>query len=77
MAEFDEWCFDESRQPGDTEIVKSSYGYHLIYYVSSGDSEWRHIIISQLKLDSYNEYYDTLTEKYPVTDHEYGQSLAY
>ena len=77
VAEFDEWCFDESRQPGDTEIVKSSYGYHLIYYVSPGDSEWRHTIISQLKLDSYNEYYETLTEKYPVTDHEYGQSLAY
>lgn len=32
---FDAWCFDANRKPGDTGIVKTSYGYHVMYFVSS------------------------------------------
>ena len=30
---FDAWCFDESRQAGDTDLVKTEYGYHVMYFV--------------------------------------------
>lgn len=30
---FEEWCFDSSRQPGDYGIVKTEYGYHVMYFV--------------------------------------------
>lgn len=36
---FDEWCFDEARQVGDTGIVRTEFGYHIIYYVY-GDEGW-------------------------------------
>ncbi len=39
---FDAWCFDESRQPGDTGLVKSEYGYHVMYFVY-GDHGWKRI----------------------------------
>jgi hypothetical protein len=29
----DEWCFDPSRKPGDTGIVESEYGFHVMYFV--------------------------------------------
>lgn len=29
----DEWCFDSSRQAGDMGIVKTEYGYHILFYV--------------------------------------------
>lgn len=32
---FDAWCFDANRKPGDTGIVKTSHGYHVMYFVSS------------------------------------------
>ena len=32
---FDEWCFDASRAFGDTGLVKTEYGYHIMFYVSS------------------------------------------
>ena len=35
VAEFDAWCFDTSRKVGDTGIVKTTYGYHVMFY--SGD----------------------------------------
>ena len=29
------WCIDENRKVGDTELVKSTYGYHVMYFVES------------------------------------------
>lgn len=34
VAEFDEWIFDVSRKTGDTGLVKTQYGYHVMYFVS-------------------------------------------
>ena len=31
----DQWCFDPVRQPGDTAIVRSTYGYHILYFSAS------------------------------------------
>ena len=33
VAEFNDWCFDASRQPGDHGIVQTSYGSHIMYFV--------------------------------------------
>lgn len=38
VAEFDAWIFDETRKPGDTGLVKTQFGYHVMYYVRR-DSE--------------------------------------
>ena len=29
---FDAWCFDPARQVGDYGLVKTEYGYHIMYY---------------------------------------------
>ena len=39
VVEFESWCFDESRKPGDTGVVKTSYGYHVMYY-SADQLQW-------------------------------------
>lgn len=31
----DAWCFDPARQPGDTEILRSDYGIHILYFSGS------------------------------------------
>lgn len=36
VTEFNDWSFDEKRAYGDVEIVKTSYGYHIMFYVSEG-----------------------------------------
>ena len=35
VEEFDAWCFDENRKVGDTGLVRTTYGYHVMFY--SGD----------------------------------------
>lgn len=32
VEEFENWCFDESRQPGDHGLVKTRYGYHIMFF---------------------------------------------
>ena len=34
---FEDWMFDESRQVGDYGLVKTQYGYHIMYFVGSED----------------------------------------
>ena len=35
VEEFEAWCFDEARKPGDYGIVKTSLGYHIMYFSAS------------------------------------------
>ena len=35
VEEFDAWCFDSARNPGDHGLVKTQYGYHVMYFVES------------------------------------------
>ena len=39
VEEFEAWCFDETRQYGDYGLVKTPYGYHIMFFVSS-DEQW-------------------------------------
>ena len=45
VTEFNDWCFDASRQSGDTGIVygeSSNYkGYHVIYFVGDDVPYWQ------------------------------------
>lgn len=42
VAAFEDWCYEDGRQSGDTGIVQSSYGYHIMYFVGYGDEEYWH-----------------------------------
>lgn len=37
VAPFNDWCFDENRKPGDTGIVQTDYGFHVMYFVAAND----------------------------------------
>ena len=35
---FENWCFDESRTYGETGLVKTTYGYHVMFFVESKEA---------------------------------------
>ncbi len=41
VTEYDDWCFDESRKYGDTEIISTSFGYHIMFYCSDNILNWQ------------------------------------
>lgn len=50
VQEFKDWYLDESRKPGDTGLVKSMHGYHIMYFSDSEpiwEAETRYAILSE------------------------------
>ena len=37
---FNDWCFDTARKVGDHDLVKTEYGYHIMFFC--GDRDWRY-----------------------------------
>lgn len=63
---FNDWCFDK-HQVGDTGIVETEFGYHIMYFCSLSEDTYRNQMITEdltnAKLESW---YEELHVKYPV-----------
>ena len=61
VTEFNDWCFDSARKPGDTGIVDTQYGAHVMYFVGSGIA-WKTQASTVLQNEDYTEWEDSLVE---------------
>lgn len=69
VSSFNDWCFDESRQTGNTGIIESQYGYHVMYFVGKSDTTYRdYQIETELRNTDTQEWYDATVEAMPMTD---------
>ena len=66
-----DWCFDEDRQPGDCEVVYTSSGFHLIYYIEDGAPAWQVEAGRDLIEEKYQEWYSELTESVQCVRHNW------
>ena len=66
VTEFNDWIYDEARKAGDVEIVKTSYGYHVMYFVGDGLPAWKAAVTDELKNDDYEAKYKEFSDAYPV-----------
>ncbi len=65
---FNDWCFDENRKAGNTDIVETDYGYHIMYFVSQCELSYRdYMIDTQLRSDDLSAWHDGLVAQYEVT----------
>ena len=69
VTAFNDWCFDESRKSGDTGVVETEYGYHVMYYVGDADVTYREYMIeNELRSTEVSDWYASLMEAAIVTD---------
>ncbi len=73
---FNDWCFNTAHKAGDTGIVKTSYGYHLMYFSGEGEVYWKSKAESSLKTKDYSDYVDGLLKKATVKTHSYAVDIA-
>ncbi len=67
VTEFNDWCFDESRVTGDHGIVKTSYGYHIMYFVDRTDTRsWYDTAAEDMIYEQIQSFVDECVEKYPI-----------
>ena len=62
--EFDAWCFDDSRQTGDYGLVRTRYGYHVMFF--SGLS-WYNTAKSALLSQKSNDFVDNAIGQFEMT----------
>ena len=66
---FNDWCFDEARKPGDTGIVETEYGFHIMYFVETNEQTFRDYMITYDKLNEEMEaWHDALKEKVEIKE---------
>ena len=75
VAPFDQWIYDESRQPGDTGLVfvdQEGYytGYHVMYFEGVADTPyWKLQVESAARNADYNEWLTSIDEELPIEEH--------
>lgn len=68
VASVNDWLFDESRKPGDTELVESEYGWHVMYFVGENAERWYVNIENTLHSNQMEEKVTALTDALEVKD---------
>ncbi len=56
VEEFNDWIYDSSRKPGDTEIIHTDYGYHIMYFVDKGMKYSNYLADTDKKAEAYDKW---------------------
>lgn len=66
VAEFNDWCFDPARKAGDHGLVQTSFGVHIIYFVSaSEETYWHAAAYDKFMNQKSTELVDSALEAHP------------
>ena len=67
LQEFEAWCFDETRKPGDYGLVQTVHGYHIMYFVQFKESNAWYEGAQQLLIQERTEaLLEQAQEKCPI-----------
>lgn len=68
VQSFKDWAL-KSHQPGDTEIIESEYGYHIMYYVGDDELSLRDVMIKEdLTAEDMKKWLEETEKPYTMTD---------
>lgn len=67
VPEFNDWIFAEGRVNGDTAIVKTDYGYHIMFFVAINDNaDWYESCEGLCLNDKMTTLLADIVEQYPL-----------
>ncbi len=65
VEEFDAWIFDENRAYGDHDMIKTVFGYHIMFYVGSEDA-WVRYCRAQYANEIVSNQMEQFTKDYTI-----------
>ena len=69
VESFTNWAIDPNRVAGETGIIESEYGYHVMYYVGDDELTYRDSMIRDEILDTtVSEWYDGIMASSEITE---------
>lgn len=75
VATFNDWCFDPDRKVGDTEIIESEYGYHIMYMSGFGEPAWKVTMISTRQNEDFDNWLNDAVAKLNISTSKFGMTL--
>lgn len=72
VKEFNDWCFDAARKPGDTDIVQTDFGFHIMYFVDESGIDWEINVQNDLRNKEMDTLLSELREDYPYQTQSFG-----
>lgn len=69
---FNDWCFDPARKVGDTGIVETDYGYHIMYFSGLGDIKWKNQTNGDLVDAAYDAFFKQQVTNYTINQNKFG-----
>lgn len=73
---FNDWIFDSSRKTGDTDIVETTYGYHVMYFVSKSDMPiWEKTVRDAMAQKDYTDFAKELNDSAEYTVEKHSVAL--
>lgn len=77
VSEFEKWSIEEGRKQGDTGIVKSRFGYHIMYFEGLADEpSLPETIRSSLEDLHLNDWVETVTAEAKAVRHPLGMKFV-
>lgn len=81
VKNFRDWAIDSSRKAGDTGVVESDYGYHIMYYVGDDELSYRDFMIkNEMTSEDITEWYEGVLKEVTVVegdDSKVNKDLVY
>ncbi len=63
VENFENWCFDETRKVGDTGVIESPYGYHVMFFSGDAEINYRdYMLTNAIRNEDLTEWHDGLME---------------
>ena len=76
VTNFNDWCFDPARQSGDTGVVESDYGAHVMYFVGENLPRWASQVAYDLKTEDFNAWISELSGSYSAVSHNFAMKFV-
>ncbi len=68
VPNFLSWSIDESRKAGDTGVVETEYGYHVMYYAGDSELSYRDSLITvDIQTEDLEKWYNDIVGKSTAT----------
>lgn len=69
MEGFRDWAVDSTRKAGDTGVVETDYGYHIMYYVGDDELSYRDFMIKNaMTSEDITEWYEGVLKEVTVVE---------
>ena len=64
VTEFQDWALDPKRVAGETDIIETQFGYHIMYYVGDDELTYRdYLIENELRSQAMTEWYSPIVSE--------------